>query len=425
MDSEKSGRIISNARKKLNMTQKELAEKICVSDKAVSKWERGLSFPDVAILIPLSEVLNINLYDLIKGEESKKKQDDEVLKETIKLSTEEIVKSKKKIALICSIITIIICIAVLFSMSLIKGKNEEQMTDYVMKGEKFTEKNWSGSYRIATKEHDDGWFCRFMISYPPEVSKYDKKNYSYNCFNLKYKELKGFNYYNYNDRLNKYYISDENYPSYVHNINYLNDVKKIEEFFYKKQFNKKIVINDLSDLNIEYINKNDVLELFNKTVKSTLIDSYGNYPMHLATIYSYEYSSFETGETYVTGYHLDSSGHIRDFYIDIKYGSEYLSDRIKYLKEKSNLSNEDRFIYESSVKQYNKLQQIKKHILEEQDFSIPKELKNDIDAIEIEKNNFYVIKLLTEKNYGHFGNIIRYVEDENEMNSQIKENIDY
>lgn len=49
------------------MTQNELAEKLHITDKAVSKWERGLSFPDISILIPLAEILNISLYDLLKG----------------------------------------------------------------------------------------------------------------------------------------------------------------------------------------------------------------------------------------------------------------------------------------------------------------------------------------------------------------------
>ena len=57
-------------RKILNITQKELADKLHITDKAVSKWERGLSFPDISILIPLAEILHISLYDLLKGDDS-------------------------------------------------------------------------------------------------------------------------------------------------------------------------------------------------------------------------------------------------------------------------------------------------------------------------------------------------------------------
>lgn len=53
----KSGNFICEQRKKLGLTQKELAEKIGVTDKAVSKWENGRGFPDVSLLTPLAEVL--------------------------------------------------------------------------------------------------------------------------------------------------------------------------------------------------------------------------------------------------------------------------------------------------------------------------------------------------------------------------------
>lgn len=70
MDPIRTGQLISKKRKELNITQKDLASKLHITDKAISKWERGLSFPDISMLIPLSEVLNISLYDLLKGEES-------------------------------------------------------------------------------------------------------------------------------------------------------------------------------------------------------------------------------------------------------------------------------------------------------------------------------------------------------------------
>lgn len=67
MDPKKTGRYISDNRKKKGLSQKELAEKLKITDKAISKWERGLSFPDISMLIPLSEILDITLYDLLTG----------------------------------------------------------------------------------------------------------------------------------------------------------------------------------------------------------------------------------------------------------------------------------------------------------------------------------------------------------------------
>ena len=68
MDNEKMGQFISELRKSHQMTQRELAEKLDVSDKAVSKWERGLSCPDIALLSPLADILGITTTELLNGE---------------------------------------------------------------------------------------------------------------------------------------------------------------------------------------------------------------------------------------------------------------------------------------------------------------------------------------------------------------------
>lgn len=68
---EKFGAFISTKRKALGMTQKELAEKLFLSDKAVSKWERGLSLPDVSVLMPLAQALGVTVTELLEGEEIK------------------------------------------------------------------------------------------------------------------------------------------------------------------------------------------------------------------------------------------------------------------------------------------------------------------------------------------------------------------
>lgn len=67
MDAKKTGNLIAKKRKERNLSQRELAECLHITDKAISKWERGLSFPDITILIPLSEALNVSLYDLLTG----------------------------------------------------------------------------------------------------------------------------------------------------------------------------------------------------------------------------------------------------------------------------------------------------------------------------------------------------------------------
>lgn len=124
MDPKKTGIIILEARKKYNMTQKDLAERLYVSDKAVSKWERGLCFPDISVLIPLTEILNISLYDLLRGEKVNKKEVEETLKDTINYSNSEIKRKKKKYITISSIIILIIVLVSTISLIFISSNSD-------------------------------------------------------------------------------------------------------------------------------------------------------------------------------------------------------------------------------------------------------------------------------------------------------------
>lgn len=68
MDNTKTGALIAARRRTLGLTQDELAEQLHVTGKAVSKWERGLSFPGVDLLIPLADTLGVTVMDLLAGE---------------------------------------------------------------------------------------------------------------------------------------------------------------------------------------------------------------------------------------------------------------------------------------------------------------------------------------------------------------------
>ena len=68
IDREAFGAFVAQLRKEKGMTQKELAERLFVSDKAVSKWERGLSLPDIALLQPMADILGVTVTELLRGE---------------------------------------------------------------------------------------------------------------------------------------------------------------------------------------------------------------------------------------------------------------------------------------------------------------------------------------------------------------------
>jgi len=70
MDQIKIGRFIAECRKRsnLNLTQMQLAEKLGITDKAVSKWERGMAMPDTSIMLELCDILGISVNELLSGE---------------------------------------------------------------------------------------------------------------------------------------------------------------------------------------------------------------------------------------------------------------------------------------------------------------------------------------------------------------------
>lgn len=80
------GQMISSLRKEKGMTQLELAEKMGVTDKAVSKWERDLSFPDVNSIPKLAEIFEISIDELMQTKDSTKKKDSTEISEILDIA---------------------------------------------------------------------------------------------------------------------------------------------------------------------------------------------------------------------------------------------------------------------------------------------------------------------------------------------------
>ena len=68
MNQIKTGKFIAACRKQVNLTQMQLAEKLGITDKAVSKWERGIAMPDTSIMLELCDILHISVNELLSGE---------------------------------------------------------------------------------------------------------------------------------------------------------------------------------------------------------------------------------------------------------------------------------------------------------------------------------------------------------------------
>lgn len=93
MDQIKIGKFISERRKLANLTQAQLADKLGITDRAVSKWETGKSLPDASIMLELCGILKITVNDLLSGEvvtmENYQKQSEEMLIEMVKEKEEK------------------------------------------------------------------------------------------------------------------------------------------------------------------------------------------------------------------------------------------------------------------------------------------------------------------------------------------------
>ncbi len=102
IDKQAFAAFLTELRKEKGWTQKDLAEKLFVSDKAVSKWERGLSLPDISLLIPLAEALGVTVTELLEGKrlENPKTMEPEaverLVKKALSLSGEDGEHSDKK-----------------------------------------------------------------------------------------------------------------------------------------------------------------------------------------------------------------------------------------------------------------------------------------------------------------------------------------
>ena len=115
------GKFIAECRKKQNLTQIQLAEKLNVTDRAVSKWERGMCLPDISLLQELSDVLNINVAELLDGKRSEKKEIDsyDILNTLKYTEIKTMEKHKNNINLIMlSVIVFISLILIIFNLKI-------------------------------------------------------------------------------------------------------------------------------------------------------------------------------------------------------------------------------------------------------------------------------------------------------------------
>ena len=114
MDKEKSGKLIKEARMQKNYTQSELGNLLGVSNKAVSRWETGESFPDVGILENLSSILGVSIQDIITGDKTgdKEEKDNGVVTEIVRVASLQQREKKRKLVTDILMIIVLMCCSI-------------------------------------------------------------------------------------------------------------------------------------------------------------------------------------------------------------------------------------------------------------------------------------------------------------------------
>ena len=113
MDLVKIGKYIAGKRKTLGMTQKQLAEKLNMSDKSVSKWERGICLPDVSVYMELCEILGISINEFLAGEDIDAENVEKKSEDNIIQVTKDSKKKQKNLKSILAVVTTFAVIMVL------------------------------------------------------------------------------------------------------------------------------------------------------------------------------------------------------------------------------------------------------------------------------------------------------------------------
>ncbi len=125
MDYEKIGLFIANKRKEYKLTQKDLADCLKITDRAVSRWERGLGCPDISLLEELSKILGVSILEILHGEEIREKEDENQVVVTLLNKNSKKVKIWKSLTLCILNVLLLLSICSFYFLFLFPHKIEK------------------------------------------------------------------------------------------------------------------------------------------------------------------------------------------------------------------------------------------------------------------------------------------------------------
>ena len=164
MDTVKIGKYIAQKRKNLGLTQREIAEQLGMSDKSVSKWERGVCLPDVSVYMELCRIIGISLNEFIAGEDIEQVELQEKSEQNILDVTKDGNYKKRRLKAIIAVL-VCICVAVTSLSGYLLWKRFHVETNYI---EPFDEN--SAEMRIL-KLVDAGPFVLYKFSTDKNISQ--------------------------------------------------------------------------------------------------------------------------------------------------------------------------------------------------------------------------------------------------------------
>lgn len=298
MDQKKIGRFICSLRKEKQLTQEQLAEKLGVSINAVSKWERGLSFPDVSLYKDLCKELDINIEELINGEKSKSSTAKEkAILNVVKTNKNE--KKKKNIIII--VFTLLITLLIIFGLIIYKYKSREvedfyernyQLTFVARDVEAFFKYRFGDVYPDfygGMYISDDSYNLIVQIVEEKIPEKGTMEYYYYNELSTVDERIKlEYVKYSYNELLNinntitDYFSNNKVFEDLnswyidVYNnrvvVNFVEVTDSIKKEFKDKVIDSEIVVFESA---IDNINEDDICKNYPKEIGTDILENHG------------------------------------------------------------------------------------------------------------------------------------------------------
>lgn len=280
MNYDEIGKFIASKRKEKNLTQKELADKLHITDRAISKWECGKGCPDISLLEDLSSILGISVIEILKGKSiNKQKINDNDIMYSLNLYQN---KKKEKIDKFFNIFTICLVIVIALFIAFSSFKSDYYFNKKYYPNLLDVQNIFDGlDKKLDLVLNNQGKYTnseyQSILSYINNISK-EEINNDYNLYNK--------SFYSYNDIKNTY------------------DFNSKKEFFYKNTYLFKIILKyNPSKVDIPPIYDICVRDYYNASnaIKSFISNSYTYYKVYdgeniandLKSLISSKYSIYE------------------------------------------------------------------------------------------------------------------------------------